>query len=340
MSDESSAVGGNTDSKTTTTPSKSEDAANPSEESNPAAESTDVPSDSHVEPMEEAAVTVTEPEVEPEVVPIGDPFNVSVSMRDLFFDDPFFKNSWHDFDKVRDAMFAESRDLWKTLEERFQGSSRCINLNAVSSTLSEVENVENADKVEGGPPELEKQEKNDDSGKEAERVKDEAACSDDVTIVRTPREDQPAAIQDIKGRWENGWMFPRHWMTSSIASLENLDLFKTEDPEVVRVRDYVSGMEVSLDTALYKPEELKVDVIGNVVCIEGKHVEVAEDGSNTEVRSFSRTYSLPNGARAETVVANLSSDGILVVSMCNVSAVDKDVEETKEHLQKSRCTIY
>merc|ERR1712020_609007 len=40
---------------------------------------------------------------------------VPVTMRDFFFDDPFFKNSWDDFDKVRDAMFTESRDMWNNI---------------------------------------------------------------------------------------------------------------------------------------------------------------------------------------------------------------------------------
>merc|ERR1712243_367875 len=53
---------------------------------------------------------------------------VPVTMRDFFFDDPFFKNSWEDFDKVRNAMFQESRDMWK----KFDGDIRetaCMNSN-------------------------------------------------------------------------------------------------------------------------------------------------------------------------------------------------------------------
>ena len=41
-------------------------------------------------------------------------------MRDFFFDDPFFQSSWEDFDKVRDAMFQESRDMWKRFDEDFR----------------------------------------------------------------------------------------------------------------------------------------------------------------------------------------------------------------------------
>merc|ERR1739848_798296 len=45
---------------------------------------------------------------------------VPVTMRDFFFDDPFFKNSWEDFDKVREAMFSESRDMWSRFDEDFR----------------------------------------------------------------------------------------------------------------------------------------------------------------------------------------------------------------------------
>merc|ERR1712079_513293 len=45
---------------------------------------------------------------------------VPVTMRDFFFDDPFFKNTWEDFDKVRDAMFNESRDMWKKFDDDFR----------------------------------------------------------------------------------------------------------------------------------------------------------------------------------------------------------------------------
>merc|ERR1712018_776526 len=53
---------------------------------------------------------------------------VPVTMRDFFFDDPFFKNSWEDFDKVRDAMFQESRDMWKKFDDDFRNMA-CMSNN-------------------------------------------------------------------------------------------------------------------------------------------------------------------------------------------------------------------
>merc|ERR1712187_189131 len=67
---------------------------------------------------------------------------VPVTMRDFFFDDPFFKNSWEDFDKVRDAMFGESRDMWKKFDDDFRNMacmSNNIMLNDSSSSNSKME---------------------------------------------------------------------------------------------------------------------------------------------------------------------------------------------------------
>merc|ERR1712179_823875 len=123
------------------------------------------------------------------------------------------------------------------------------------------------------------------------------------------------ARQDSKARWEEGWMFPRKWMLPSLnAPLKDLNLFKTKDSEVIRVKEDESKMEVSLDTAQYRPDELKVTVDEGVVCVEGRHEEKAEDGTKMVSRSFSRKYTLPQGARGQDVVSNLSSDGVLVIT--------------------------
>merc|ERR1712121_297498 len=156
---------------------------------------------------------------------------VPVTMRDFFFDDPYFKNSWEDFDKVRNAMFQESRDMWKKFDADFR-STACMNSNIMLEAPS--------------------------SG----------------------NQERALHRQDSKSRWEDGWMFPRRWMLPSIAApLKDMDLFQTPDSEVIRVKEDGSKMEVSLDTAQYRPDELKVTVDKGVVTVEGKHEEKAEDGS-------------------------------------------------------------
>merc|ERR1712179_120642 len=191
---------------------------------------------------------------------------VPVTMRDFFFDDPFFKRSWDDFDKVRDAMFNESRDMWKRFDEDFRDSA-CMKNNIMLESGMEL-------------------------GKEVS--KEEARSL---------------------ARHEEGWMFPRRWMLPSLnAPLKQLNLFNSKDSELIRTKEDDSKMEVSLDTAQYRPDELKITVDKGVVCVEGRHEEKAEDGSKMVSRSFSRKYTLPKDAKAEEVVSNLSSDGVLVIT--------------------------
>jgi len=198
---------------------------------------------------------------------------VPVTMRDFFFDDPFFKNSWEDFDKVKDAMFTESRDMWKKFDEDFRNMA-CMSNNIM------LESPANPEKAEVGVPPR--------------------------SLMR----------QDSKSRWESGWMFPRRWMLPALTTdfPTNMELFKTKDSEVIRVKEDDSKLEVSLDTSQYRPDELSVAVSDGVLVVEGKHEEKAEDGSKMVARSFSRKYSLPASAEADQVASNLSSDGVLVIT--------------------------
>merc|ERR1711963_691891 len=191
-----------------------------------------------------------------------DQSRVPVTMRDFFFDDPFFKNSWDDFEKVRERMFAESRENWKKFDEDFRNMS-CMSNNIMLESSQQEGSKEN-----------------------------NAAGNEARDLMR----------QDSKTRWENGWMFPRKWMLPALKTdmMKDLDLFKSKDNEVIRVKDDDTKMEVSLDKG--------------VVTVEGKHEEKAEDGSKMVSRMFSRKYTLPSEAKAEDVVSNLSSDGVLVIT--------------------------
>merc|ERR1712098_848134 len=147
---------------------------------------------------------------------------VPVTMRDFFFDDPFFKNSWSDFEKVMNAMFEESRDVWKRFDEDFRQMA-CMTNNIMLE----------------GPMQSEAK----------ETMESQSSASRDLQR------------QDSKSRWESGWMFPRRWMLPSLRqdfgdSVKSLDLFKGGDSEVIRVKEDENKMEISLDTAQYRPDEL------------------------------------------------------------------------------------
>ena len=215
-------------------------------------------------------------------------------MRDFFFDDPFFKNSWDDFDQVKEKMFGESRDMWKKFDDDFRNMACMSNNIMLNSSI--------ADEMKSSASSMEK------SSSSVEK-KESSSSSSEVG--------RPLALdrQNSLEKWENGWMFPRRWMLPSLKNeFKDMNLFKDKDSEVIRVKEDEKKMEVSLDTSAYRPDELNVSVSGGVVTVEGKHEEKAEDGSKMVSRQFHRKYTLPSGAKPEDVVSNLSSDGVLVIS--------------------------
>merc|ERR1712025_340647 len=158
---------------------------------------------------------------------------------------------------VRDAMFTESRDMWKKFDDDFRNMA-CMSNNIMLEHSG--------------------------SGNQQEGITNSTNNNENRSLMR----------QDSKSRWENGWMFPRRWMLPALNTdfPSNMDIFKDEDNEVIRVKEDETKMEVSLDTSQYRPDELKVMVNDGVLTVEGKHEEKAEDGSKKVSRMFSLTYLL------------------------------------------------
>merc|ERR1712026_186876 len=140
---------------------------------------------------------------------------VPVTMRDFFFDDPFFKNTWEDFDKVRDAMFNESRDMWKKFDDDFR------NMACMSNNIMLESSARGAEEA-------------------AQEKEKEVSQSEARSLMR----------QDSKSRWENGWMFPRRWMLPALNTdfPSNMDIFKDKkDNEVIRVKEDEDELKVCVN---------------------------------------------------------------------------------------------
>ena len=69
---------------------------------------------------------------------------------------------------------------------------------------------------------------------------------------------------------------------------------------------------MNLDVQQFKPDELTVKTVNNFVIVEGKHEE-RQDEHGFISRQFQRRYKLPVDVEADTVVSQLSSDGVLTV---------------------------
>jgi len=116
----------------------------------------------------------------------------------------------------------------------------------------------------------------------------------------------------------------------------DMTLFRSNsDSEVIKVKEDDGKFEVTLDVSDYKPEELKVTTVNNVLSIEGKHEEQKQDskesenssafGSSSVMKQFSRKWTLPANADPNDVISNLSSDGILMVTAPRKGAIKNDV---------------
>jgi len=195
---------------------------------------------------------------------------VPLTMRDVFFRDPFFRNAWDDFEKIRRQMMKESEEFWQKVRQE-------------NKMLTE----------------------------ERMKSKDEDTfdCLFDGEL--TP------------------FAFPRRWMLPKMAFEEDFSHFNERfnfnsnmDSNVIRLKDDEGKFELSLDTQGYRPDELKVNVAGNVLSVEAKHEEKGE--GKFVSRQFSRKYTLPAGCEAHKVVSNLSSDGILMISAPKKQALKAD----------------
>ena len=100
------------------------------------------------------------------------------------------------------------------------------------------------------------------------------------------------------------------------------------DCDVVKVEQTESKWEVELDVARFKPENLKVSVVGDLVTISGNQVkvEICEQNpgicvvtqecqyrgdsveSNTS-RSFTKRYTLPSGCDPDALSSSLTNSG-------------------------------
>ena len=57
---------------------------------------------------------------------IDEDSRVPITMRHLFFDDPYFRSTWTDFDSIKENMFDESSKFWKEFNENTLQSEKSM----------------------------------------------------------------------------------------------------------------------------------------------------------------------------------------------------------------------
>ncbi|XP_066991245.1 protein lethal(2)essential for life [Anabrus simplex] len=74
-----------------------------------------------------------------------------------------------------------------------------------------------------------------------------------------------------------------------------------------------NGFKVNLDVQQFRPDELNVKVVDDVIVVEGKHEERKDDHGYI-ARQFQRLYKLRDDIDLDGVSSALSSDGILTIT--------------------------
>jgi len=230
---------------------------------------------------------------------------VPLTRRDFFWDDPFFSNVWEDFDQMRRDFWQDNRDFFKRFEDQFkalESESRFTKESAAKSSLSSL--------------------------KSSKMLKRQSAGSNE--IMNYDRNAGSSALdfdEDFGSFWPRRWLMPRGFFDSEFDRFPDIfsrDFLSSKfKDEVLKVKEDDTKFEVSVDTHGYKPEDLQVRIKDNMVTIEAKNEEKKEETNSKSysAKHFSRSFTLPQGCKAQSVTSNLSKDGLLLVTAPKIEAV-------------------
>merc|ERR1711862_814353 len=70
---------------------------------------------------------------------------VPVTIRNFLNDDPFFKNTWEDFDKLTEGMFSGPRNTWKRFDQDFRNQTSISMQESSQQTFSREERKESTE---------------------------------------------------------------------------------------------------------------------------------------------------------------------------------------------------
>ena len=83
-------------------------------------------------------------------------------------------------------------------------------------------------------------------------------------------------------------LMPRQWMMPKLFDDNFGSKLEMKDSNLISMKNDDTKMEISLNTAGYKPSELTVNVSDGEISIEGKHEEKSEEGHTMVSRQFLR----------------------------------------------------
>ncbi|KHJ89281.1 Hsp20/alpha crystallin family protein [Oesophagostomum dentatum] len=91
------------------------------------------------------------------------------------------------------------------------------------------------------------------------------------------------------------------------------------------ITDDDSKVTISLNVANFKPEELKVDLDGRVLTVEGK--QETRDANGYSMRCFTRMWELPSNVNLDEIKSSITEEGRLAIE---APKVHKSLKNTKK----------
>lgn len=220
---------------------------------------------------------------------------------------------------MRQEIWQDSRDFFNRFDQQFKALES-------ESRLNESKSFKSSAASSGSFSKMLKRE----SGSENKEIMD----------FRRNNGSSSLDFDDFDSFWPRRWLMPRGFFDTEFdRSFEILPknwLSSKFKDEVLRVKEDDGKFEVSIDTHGYNPEDLHVKIKDNIVTIEAKHEEKKEDKNNKSFASkhFSRSFTLPQGCKMETVTSNLSKDGLLIVSAPKIEAISHGSRKVPIEMKK------
>lgn len=127
----------------------------------------------------------------------------------------------------------------------------------------------------------------------------------------------PRRSWDMMRQMERDMMRPMNRMMNDLNRATRRLRREVRDLEAEVTCDQ-NKFQARLDCCQFKPEEITVRNVGREIMIEGKHEERPDEHGFTS-RTFTRRYRLPEDANYDNAKCDLSSDGILTISVPRVA---------------------
>ncbi|XGW23723.1 hypothetical protein V3C99_005719, partial [Haemonchus contortus] len=109
----------------------------------------------------------------------------------------------------------------------------------------------------------------------------------------------PSLLDDVFSELDD--VFNQFYQIEQIASPppRRREEKKSHMGQVCKVSDDGSKLAISLDVSKFKPEELKVNLDGRTLTVEGR--QEVKEGSSYTSRSFLRQWTVPEGVDVEQI---------------------------------------